>query len=110
MSITELLNAVGGLTYAEAAELEMACERQKAALVAAQAPGTAVVLTAVNRAWFVAALKEIRALSGLSLKEAKDIFESVERGGEYIFTGHLPIALTDVVACLQQAGCTAIIR
>jgi large subunit ribosomal protein L7/L12 len=99
LSIDELLEAIGGLTLVEAAELVKAMEDKfgisaaaPVAVAAAGAPagGEAgggeeqsefdVILTGFgdNK---VAVIKEVRAITGLGLKEAKEL---VEAGGKAV--------------------------
>ncbi|HSV97914.1 MAG TPA: 50S ribosomal protein L7/L12 [Spirochaetota bacterium] len=98
LSIQELLDAIGGLTLIEAAELVKAMEEKfgisAAAPVAIAAAGAGaqaaeaveektefdVILTGFgdNK---INVIKEIRAITGLGLKEAKDL---VEAGGKAV--------------------------
>ena len=90
LTIEELLDAIGSLTLVEAAELVKAMEEKfgisAAAPVAVAAAGPAaeaaeeqtefdVILTGFGDAK-VAVIKEVRAITGLGLKEAKDAVES----------------------------------
>ncbi|HRZ28003.1 MAG TPA: 50S ribosomal protein L7/L12 [Spirochaetota bacterium] len=97
LSVAELLDAIGSLTLIEAAELVKAMEEKfgisAAAPVAVAAAAAApageaaeektefnVILTGFgdNK---VAVIKEVRAITGLGLKEAKEL---VEAGGQAV--------------------------
>ena len=99
LSVNDLLEAIGGLTLIEASELVKAMEEKfgisAAAPIAAQAAAPAadaeaatdeeksdfdVILTGFgdNK---IAVIKEVRAITSLGLKEAKELVES---GFEYI--------------------------
>ena len=95
LTIEELLDAIGSLTLVEAAELVKAMEDKfgisAAAPVAVAAAGPAaeaaeeqtefdVILTGFGDAK-VAVIKEVRAITGLGLKEAKEL---VEAGGKTV--------------------------
>ena len=95
LSIEELLDAIGSLTLVEAAELVKAMEDKfgisAAAPVAVAAAGPAaveveeqtefdVILTGFGDAK-VNVIKEVRAITGLGLKEAKEL---VEAGGKTV--------------------------
>jgi large subunit ribosomal protein L7/L12 len=95
LSTQELLDAIGSLTLVEAGELVKAMEEKfgisAAAPVAVAAAGVAAVEVEektefdVVLAGFgdqkVAVIKEVRAITGLGLKEAKEL---VEAGGKAI--------------------------
>jgi len=96
LTIEELLDAIGSLTLVEAAELVKAMEDKfgiSAAAPVAVAAGPAasaeaaeeqtefdVILTGFGDAK-VAVIKEVRAITGLGLKEAKEL---VEAGGKTV--------------------------
>jgi large subunit ribosomal protein L7/L12 len=92
--VQELLDAIGSLTLIEAAELVKAMEEKfgisAAAPVAVAAAGPAAVEAADEQTEFdvilagfgdnkVAVIKEVRTITGLGLKEAKEL---VEAGGK----------------------------
>ena len=93
--VQELLDAIGSLTLIEAAELVKAMEDKfgisaAAPVAVAAAAGPAVVEAADEKTEFdvilsgfgdnkVAVIKEVRAITGLGLKEAKEL---VEAGGK----------------------------
>ncbi len=97
LSVAELLDAIGSLTLIEAAELVKAMEEKfgisaaapvaVAAAAAAPAGEAAEEKTEFNviLAGFgdnkVAVIKEVRAITGLGLKEAKEL---VEAGGQAV--------------------------
>ncbi|MCP4137150.1 MAG: 50S ribosomal protein L7/L12 [bacterium] len=94
LSVDELLEAIGSLTLVEAAEVVKAMEEKfgisaaAPVAVAAAAPGEAaaaeeqtefdVILNGFGDSK-VAVIKEVRAITGLGLKEAKEL---VEAGGK----------------------------
>lgn len=96
LSIEELLDAIGSLTLVEAADLVKAMEEKfgiSAAAPVAMAAGPAaaaaeveeqtefdVILTGFGDAK-VNVIKEVRAITGLGLKEAKEL---VEAGGKTV--------------------------
>ena len=92
MTKEELVNAIAELTVLELSELVKAIEEKfgvkaaaPAVAVAAAAPAAAaaaeekdefnVVLTAVDAAKKIAVIKVVREITGLGLKEAKDLVE-----------------------------------
>ena len=92
LSVEELLDAIGSLTLVEAADLVKAMEDKfgisaaaPVAVAAAPAAGAAaadeeqtefdVILTGFGDAK-VAIIKEVRAITGLGLKEAKELVEA----------------------------------
>jgi len=93
--VQELLDAIGSLTLIEAAELVKAMEDKfgisaAAPVAVAAAAGPAVAEAADEKTEFdvilsgfgdnkVAVIKEVRAITGLGLKEAKEL---VEAGGK----------------------------
>ena len=95
-NVQELLDAIGSLTLIEAAELVKAMEDKfgisAAAPVAVAAAGPAAAEAADEQTEFdviltgfgdnkVAVIKEVRAITGLGLKEAKEL---VEAGGKTV--------------------------
>ncbi len=97
MSIESILESIEKLTLLEAAELVKAMEEKfgvsAAAPVAVAAPAAAaaaapaedadaavnVVLASVPADKKIAVLKEVRAITGLGLKEAKDLVEAAPK-------------------------------
>ena len=92
----ELVNAIAELTVLELSELVKAIEEKfgvkaaaPAVAVAAAAPAAAaaaeekdefnVVLTAVDAAKKIAVIKVVREITGLGLKEAKDLVEGAPK-------------------------------
>ncbi len=96
MTKEELVNAIAELTVLELSELVEAIEEKfgvkaaaPAVAVAAAAPAAAaaaeekdefnVVLTAVDAAKKIAVIKVVREITGLGLKEAKDLVEGAPK-------------------------------
>ena len=96
MTIEALVNAIAELTVLELSELVKAIEEKfgvkaaaPAVAVAAAAPAAAaaaeekdefnVVLTAVDAAKKIAVIKVVREITGLGLKEAKDLVEGAPK-------------------------------
>ena len=95
MTKEELVNAIAELTVLELSELVKAIEEKfgvkaaaPAVAVAAAAPAPAaaeekdefnVVLTAVDAAKKIAVIKVVREITGLGLKEAKDLVEGAPK-------------------------------
>ena len=96
MTKEELVNAIAELTVLELSELVKAIEEKfgvkaaaPAVAVAAAAPAAAaaaeekdefnVVLTAVDAAKKIAVIKVVREITGLGLKEAKDLVEGATK-------------------------------
>ena len=96
MTKEELVNAIAELTVLELSELVKAIEERfgvkaaaPAVAVAAAAPAAAaaaeekdefnVVLTAVDAAKKIAVIKVVREITGLGLKEAKDLVEGAPK-------------------------------
>ncbi|NLK14340.1 MAG: 50S ribosomal protein L7/L12 [Spirochaetales bacterium] len=115
----EILEAIANMTVMEVAELiEMMEEKfgvQAAAAVAAGPAGGAeveaveeptefnVVLKAADPSKKIAAIKEVRAITGLGLKEAKDV---VEAGGATIKESVSKVDAEALKEKLEAAGCT----
>lgn len=122
LSVEELLDAIGGLTLIEAAELVSAMEEKfgisAAAPVAVAASGAAsanaadeaveekvnfdVVLTGFgdNK---IAVIKEVRAITSLGLKEAKEL---VEAGGKTVKEKIPKEEAEKIKEQLEKAGAT----
>ena len=96
MTKEELVNAIAELTVLELSELVKAIEEKfgvkaaapAVAVAAAAAPAAAaaeekdefnVVLTAVDAAKKIAVIKVVREITGLGLKEAKDLVEGAPK-------------------------------
>lgn len=96
MTKDELVNAIAELTVLELSELVKAIEEKfgvkaaapAVAVAAAAAPAAAaaeekdefnVVLTAVDAAKKIAVIKVVREITGLGLKEAKDLVEGAPK-------------------------------
>lgn len=123
LSIDELLEAIGSLTLIEAAELVKAMEEKfgisaaaPVAVAAAPAAGDAaaaeektsfdVILTGFGDAK-VAVIKEVRAITGLGLKEAKEL---VEAGGKAVKEGTSKEDAEEIKGKLEAAGATVEIK
>ena len=117
-NIEQIVEDLSALTVMEAADLSKLLEEKwgvtaaaAAAPVAAAAGGGEaaaekdefdVVLAAAggNK---IAVIKEVRAITGLGLKEAKDM---VEKGGEVIKEGAKKDEAEEIKAKLEEAGAT----
>jgi large subunit ribosomal protein L7/L12 len=123
LSTEELLEAIGSLTLVEAAELVKAMEEKfgisAAAPVAAAAaaPGAAVeaaeeqtefdvILNGFGDAK-VAVIKEVRAITGLGLKEAKEL---VEAGGKPVKEKVSKEEAEEIKGKLEAAGATVEVK
>ena len=74
MTKEELVNAIAELTVLELSELVKAIEEKFGVKAAAPA-----VLTAVDAAKKIAVIKVVREITGLGLKEAKDLVEGAPK-------------------------------
>jgi len=124
LSIDELLEAIGGLTLVEAADLVKAMEDKfgisAAAPVAVAAAGPAAggdaaaeeqtefdaILTGFGESK-VAVIKEVRAITGLGLKEAKEL---VEAGGKAVKEKVSKEEAEEIKQKLEGAGATIEIK
>ena len=83
MSVESILESIEKLTLLEAAELVKAMEEKFGVSAAAPADDAdaevSVVLASVPADKKIAVLKEVRTLTGLGLKEAKDLVESAPK-------------------------------
>ena len=122
LSVAELLDAIGSLTLVEAADLVKAMEEKfgisaaaPVAVAAAAAPaGEAaeektefnVILTGFgdNK---VAVIKEVRAITGLGLKEAKEL---VEAGGQAVKEKVSKEEAQSIKKQLEGAGATVEVK
>jgi large subunit ribosomal protein L7/L12 len=122
LSVAELLEAIGSLTLVEAADLVKAMEEKfgisaaaPVAVAAAAAPAGEVaeektefnvILTGFgdNK---VAVIKEVRAITGLGLKEAK---EMVEAGGQAVKEKVTKEEAQTIKKQLEGAGATVEVK
>jgi large subunit ribosomal protein L7/L12 len=120
LSVDELLEAIGGLTLLEASELVSAMEEKfgisaAAPVAVAAAPGAAAgEAAAEEKSEFnvilkdfggnkIAVIKEVRAITGLGLKEAKEL---VEAGGKAVKEGAPKEEAEEMKKKLEAAGAT----
>jgi large subunit ribosomal protein L7/L12 len=121
LSVDELLEAIGGLTLLEASELVSAMEEKfgisaAAPVAVAAAPGAAAgdAGAAEEKSEFdvilkdfggnkIAVIKEVRAITGLGLKEAKEL---VEAGGKAVKEGAPKDEAEEIKKKLEPAGAT----
>ena len=122
LSKDDILDAIAGMTVLEVSELVKAMEEKfgvtAAAPVAVAAPGVAagagdgaeaaeeqtefnVILKSVNDGAKIPVIKEVRALTGLGLKEAKDL---VEAGGKSVKEGVSKDEAGQIKQKLEAAG------
>ncbi|MBC8452713.1 MAG: 50S ribosomal protein L7/L12 [Spirochaetes bacterium] len=119
-TVDEILEAIAGMTVLEVSELISAMEVKfgvtAAAPVAVAAPGAAVeveeveeqsefdvILTGVAEGKKIPVIKAVRALTGLGLKEAKDL---VEAGDKAVKEGVSKEEAKTVKEKLEEAGAT----
>jgi len=119
-TMEEILEAIAGMTVLEVSELISAMEEKfgvtAAAPVAAAAPGAAaeveeveeqsefdVILTGIAEGKKIPVIKAVRALTGLGLKEAKDL---VEAGDKAVNEGVSKEEAATVKQKLEDAGAT----
>ena len=127
MSVEAILESIEKLTLLEAAELVKAMEEKfgvsaaAPVAVAAAAPAAAgaapageeeasevnVILASVPADKKIAVLKEVRAITGLGLKEAKDLVDGAPKP---IKEGIKPEEAKDIKAKLEAAGATVEIK
>ena len=117
MSVESILESIEKLTLLEAAELVKAMEEKfgvsaaapvaVAAVAAAPAEAAAdeasevnVILTSAG-ANKIAVLKEVRAITGLGLKEAKDLVDGAPKA---VKEGVKPEEAAEIKAKLEEAG------
>lgn len=123
-NVAKLAEEIVGLTLMEASELttilkeEYGIEAAAGAVAVAAAPGAAndagaeakddfdVILEAAggNK---IAVIKEVRAITGLGLKEAKDL---VEAGGKAVKEGAPKAEAEEIKAKLEAAGATVALK
>ena len=114
--LSKLVDELSGLTVLEAAELAKLLEEKwgvsAAAAVAVAAPGAAAAAVVEEKTEFTVVLaaagekkieviKEVRALTGLGLKEAKDLVEGAPKNVKEGFTKE---EAEKVKAQLEKAG------
>ncbi len=117
-NVTEILEKIEALTLIEAAELVKAMEEKfgvsaaaPVAVAAAAAPAAAaeeeasevnIILTSAG-ANKIAVLKEVRAITGLGLKEAKDLVDAAPKA---IKEGVKKEEAAEIKKKLEEAGAT----
>src|SRR5574344_1849349 len=79
MSVETILESMEKLTLLEAAELVKAMEEKFGGAAAVADAEVSVVLASVPADKKIAVLKEVRTLTGLGLKEAKDLVEAAPK-------------------------------
>ena len=117
-NVTEILEKIEALTLIEAAELVKAMEEKfgvsaaaPVAVAAAAAPAAAAeeeatevnVILASAGANKIAVLKEVRAITGLGLKEAKDLVDAAPKA---IKEGVKKEEAAEIKKKLEEAGAT----
>ena len=110
-NVTEILEKIESLTLLEAAELVKAMEEKFGVSAAAPAAGGAAeeeatevnVILASAGANKIAVLKEVRALTGLGLKEAKDLVDAAPKA---IKEGVKKEEAAEIKKKLEEAGAT----
>lgn len=125
LSVQELLEAIGSLTLVEAAELVKAMEEKfgisaaaPVAVAAAPVAGGAAAAEVEEKTEFdvilagfgdnkINVIKEVRAITGLGLKEAKDL---VEAGGKPVKEKVSKEEAEKIKKQLEEAGATVEIK
>jgi len=123
LSVQELLEAIGSLTLVEAAELVKAMEEKfgisaAAPVAVAAAPAAAQAAEVEEKTEFdviltgfgdnkINVIKEVRAITGLGLKEAKDL---VEAGGKPVKEKVSKEEAQKIKKQLEEAGATVEIK
>ncbi len=119
-----LIDALSNLTVLEMAELKTALEEKwgvkaAAAAVAVAAPVAAAAEAAAESTEFevileevpadkkIAAIKTVREITGLGLKEAKDL---VDGAPKQLKTGVAKAEAQDIAKKLQEAGCKVAVK
>ena len=118
----EILESIASMTVMEVADLikmmedKFGVKAAAAAVVAGPAAEAAaveeptefnVVLVAADPAKKIAAIKEVRVITGLGLKEAKDL---VEAGNQVVKEGVNKADADALKAKLEEIGCTVAIK
>ena len=124
MAVNEILEAIEKLTLIEAAELVKAMEEKfgvsaAAPVAVAAAPAAAAadagaaeasevtVILASAGANKINVLKEVRTITGLGLKEAKDLVDGAPKP---VKEGVKPEEAADIKAKLEEAGATVEVK
>ena len=114
MSVESILESIEKLTLLEAAELVKAMEEKFGVSAAAPAEAAAeeasevnVVLASVPADKKIAVLKEVRAITGLGLKEAKDLVDGAPKA---IKEGVKKEDAEAIKKQLEEAGATVEIK
>jgi large subunit ribosomal protein L7/L12 len=124
MTTEEILDAIAGMTVLEVSELVKAMEEKfgvtAAAPVAVAAAGPAadapaaeeqtefdVILKSFEAAKKIAVIKEVRGITGLGLKEAKEL---VEAGEKAVKEGVSKAEADEVKKKLEAAGATVEVK
>lgn len=122
LSKEDILNAVGELTVVELVDLISAFEEKfgvsAAAVAVAAAPGAAAAAVVEEQTEFnvilasfgankVAVIKVVRELTGLGLKEAKDLVEAAPKA---VKEGVTKEEAADIKKKLEDAGATAEVK
>ena len=114
-NVTEILEKMESLTLLEAAELVKAMEEKFGVSAAAPAAAAAaedeatevnVILTSAG-ANKIAVLKEVRAITGLGLKEAKDLVDAAPKA---IKEGVKKEEAAEIKKKLEEAGATVEVK
>ena len=122
--IEKIAEELSGLTVLEAAELSKLLEEKWGVTAAAAAPVAVAVAggdagaAAEEKTEFdvvleaaggnkIAVIKEVRAITGLGLKEAKDM---VEKGGEVVKEGASKEEAEEIKGKLEAAGATVALK
>ena len=123
MAVNEILEAIEKLTLIEAAELVKAMEEKfgvsaaapvavaaapaAAGEAAAEAPSEVNVILADAGANKIAVLKLVREITGLGLKEAKDLVDGAPKA---VKEGVKPEEAAEIKAKLEEAGATVEVK
>lgn len=126
MTTEEILDAIAGMTVLEVSELVKAMEEKfgvtaaAPVAVAAAAPGAAdagaaaeeqtefdVILKGFEASKKIAVIKEVRGITGLGLKEAKEV---VEAGEKAVKEGVSKEEAEEVKTKLEAAGATVEVK
>lgn len=128
LSKEQILEAIAGMTVLEVSELVKAMEEKfgvtaaaPVAVAAMAAPGAAggaapaaeektefdVILKGFSEGQKIGVIKEVRAITGLGLKEAKDL---VEAGGKTVKEGVSKEEANSIKQKLEAAGATVEVR
>ena len=123
--LAKLIDDLSALTVLEAAELAKSLEEKWGVSAAAAAPVQVVAASAVEAVAEQTAfnviiksvgdkkinvIKEVRTVTGLGLKEAKDLVEAVESGPKALKEGVTKEEAEKIKALLESAGATIEIK